>query len=342
MSNKKYGVGIIGAGWVAGEYVKAFRDHPLTEVVGIYNKTPEKATRLMQSLNVAGKEHATIDDFFNDDRINIIVSCTHPDVRAEHAVRAAETGRHIVLEKPVGLSLKDTAQIRDAVAKAGVKTVSSFVLRWNPQFETVKQLIKEGILGDLIYAEADYWHPMKKIYPGYPYYITKKHGGSSFVVAGCHAVDIVRFLGGEIVEVTAFSAGPKLNMDFEYDPVAVASVRFANGAVGKISSVIDGETPYIFNCQLFGTEGSIRNNEVHSYKHYPGSLGYWSFPTIKPDSGDVSHHPFIPEIAHFMECIESNVESHASIYDSFKSMAVCYAIDESIAKGGQPVKVQLD
>jgi hypothetical protein len=59
-------------------------------------------------------------------------------------------------------------------------------------------------------------------------------------------------------------------------------------------------------------------------------------------SGDVEHHPFPPQIAHFMECIENDVESHASIYDSFKSMAVTFAIDESAAKGGQPVSVQLE
>ena len=342
MSDAKYGVGIIGAGWVAGEYVKAFRDHPLTEVVGIYNRTPGKATRLMQAHGVDGKEYATIDEFFADDRIQIVASCTHPDVRAEHCTRAALTGRHIVIEKPIGLKPEDTAAIREAVTKTGVKTVTSFVLRWNPQFVTVQQLIKEGVLGDLIYAEADYWHPIKKIYPGYASYVTKQYGGSSFLAAGCHATDILRFLGGEIVEVSAFATGPKLNMDYEYQPVAVASLRFENGAVGKLSSILDADTPYIFNCRLFGTEGTIQNNEVYSSKHYPGALDYWTFPTIEPDSGDVSHHPFVDEINHFMECIENDVESHASIHDTYKSMAVCFAIDESAAKGGQPVKVKLD
>ena len=52
--------------------------------------------------------------------------------------------------------------------------------------------------------------------------------------------------------------------------------------------------------------------------------------------------PFVPEIRHFMECIENNVESHASIHDMCKTMALCFAIDESAAKGGQPVKVKLD
>jgi predicted dehydrogenase len=343
MSDAKYGVGIIGAGWVSGEYVKAFRDHPLTAVIGMYNRTPGKASGVMQANDVAGTEYAALDDLFNDDRINIIVSCTHPDVRAEHCVRAAETGRHIVIEKPVGLSLAETASIREAVAKAGVKTVTSFVLRWNPQFETVVKLIEQGVLGELIYGEADYWHPMKQEYPGYNYYVKEVYAGSSFVVAGCHAVDILRFLGDEITEVAAFATpAAKRDKNFEYSPVSVASVKFANGVVGKLSSVIEGDTPYIFNCRLFGTSGAIQNNRVYSSVKYPGSLDYWSFPTVPPDSGDVAHHPFPPEIAHFMDCIENDVESHASIFDSYKTMAVCFAIDESVAKGGQPVKVPLD
>ena len=77
-----------------------------------------------------------------------------------------------------------------------------------------------------------------------------------------------------------------MNDDFEYDPVVAASLRFENGAVGKLSTMLEGDTPYIFNCKLFGTEGSIIDNEVYSSTHYPGSLGYWSFPTVKPDSAD--------------------------------------------------------
>ena len=60
------------------------------------------------------------------------------------------------------------------------------------------------------------------------------------------------------------------------------------------------------------------------------------------NSGDVTHHPFKAEIAHFIECIDNNIESHASIYDSIRSMAICFAIDESAAQGGRPVKVVYD
>jgi UDP-N-acetyl-2-amino-2-deoxyglucuronate dehydrogenase len=338
----KYGVGIIGAGWVAGEYVKVFRDHPQTDLVGIYNRTPGKATALMRQHGVDATEFESVDELFADDRIAIVASCTHPDVRAEHCVRAAETGRHIVIEKPIGLTPADTAAVREAVTKAGVKTVSSVVLRWNPQFLTVKQLIADGVLGELVYGEADYWHPLREYYPGYRAFVSKERGRSAFLCGGVHAVDILRYVGGEIVEVAAFSGPKRINADYEYDPNVIASLRFANGAVGKLSTILDADTPYIFSTRLFGTEGTILNNEVYSSKHYPGSLGYWKFPTIEPDSADVTHHPFREEIEHFIDCIERDVESHASIHDTHKTMAVCFAIDESAAAGGRPVEVKLD
>ena len=74
----KYGVGILGAGWVAGEYVKAFRDHPLPQVVGIYNRTPAKATALMRTHRVEGCEYSSLEEFFRDDRINVVVEHTGP------------------------------------------------------------------------------------------------------------------------------------------------------------------------------------------------------------------------------------------------------------------------
>jgi UDP-N-acetyl-2-amino-2-deoxyglucuronate dehydrogenase len=338
----RYGVAIIGAGWVAGEYVKAFRDHPQTDLVGVHNRNPEKGAALLEAHGVQAHNYGDIDELFDDERVEIIVSCTPPDVRPEHLIRAAETGRHVVIEKPVALDAVNVGHIRKAIGDAGVKSVTSFVLRWNPQLETMKQLVDEGVVGELIYAEGDYWHPIKKAYPSYPWMMTKELGGSAFVAAGCHAADAVRWLGGEIVEVSAYEMGAKKNPDYQYPPNTVATVKFENGAIGKLSTVLDADTPYIFNTRLFGTEATLQNNRVFSSKHYPGSLDYWTFPTIEPDSGDVTHHPFVPEVAHFIECINNDVESHASIHDSYKSMAVCFAIDESAANGGEPVKVNLD
>ena len=147
---KKYGVAILGAGWVAGEYVKAFRDHPLTELIGVYNRTPGKAGRLMKTHGVDAREYKTEDELFDDDRVKIVASCTPPDVRPAHIARAASSGRHVVIEKPIALDYAGVRQIHKAVKEAKVKSVTSFVLRWNPQFITVKKLQADGVLGNMM------------------------------------------------------------------------------------------------------------------------------------------------------------------------------------------------
>ena len=165
---KSYGVGIIGAGWVAGEYVKAFRDHPLTQIVGIYNKTPEKATNLMKTHGVDGKEFKSVDALLDDKRIDIVVHCAHADTRAEYISRAALSGRHVVIEKPASTSPEGTAQIVEAVKKTGVKSVVSCVLRWNPQFKTIRAMLDDGKLGDLMYAEGGLLAPDHQGVPRLP------------------------------------------------------------------------------------------------------------------------------------------------------------------------------
>jgi predicted dehydrogenase len=269
--------------------------------------------------------------------VQIVVSATPPDVRPAHVIRAAQNGRHVVIEKPVALSMQEVDQIRRAVSSSSVKTVTSFVLRWNPQFITLRKLVDDGLLGELIYAEADYWNPKDPETP--KTWRETPVGGGAFVEGGCHAVDAIRYFGGEVVEVSAFSCPAKRDTSFEFDPAAVASVRFESGAVGKLSAVVDADTPYVFNLRLLGSAGSIQNNRVFSSTLYPAVADYWEFPTVTPDRDDVSHHPFAAEVAHFVSCIQNDVESHASIHDSYRTMAVVFAIQASLAAGGAPVKV---
>src|SRR3981081_903907 len=129
---KKYGVAILGAGWVAGEYVKAFRDHPLTELRGIYSHPPAKAGKLLQQHGVEGREYASEDELFNDDQVKIIASCTPPNVRPQQLERAAKSGRHIVIEKPIALDYEGVKRIYRAVKDPKGKIVNWCALPWHP------------------------------------------------------------------------------------------------------------------------------------------------------------------------------------------------------------------
>ena len=338
-----YGVGIQGAGWVAGEHIKAYENNPHTRVVAIGSRTKEGAARKAEETGISCSLYDDFEELLADRNVDIVSICTPNHLHVEEGVKAAQAGKHILLEKPIALNLEDLRALREAVRQGGVKTVVSFVLRWNPLFQTIKSLLADDAIGRVFYAEVDYYHGIGPWYKQFEWNIRKAVGASSLLSAGCHAVDGLRwFVEDEVAEVSAYSTrGDGVPFDqYEYDPTQVLIARFANGAIGKVASSIENKMPYVFNILLLGDKGSIRNNQIYAKKKFPGQTDFVTIPTILPDSGDVTHHPFEAEIDHLVECILNDVESHANVEDTYTTHEVCLAADLSAIKGG-PVKLPL-
>lgn len=341
---EKFGVGIIGAGWVAGEYVRAFSVNPHTEVVALCSRNEARTKALAVEKGIRCKIHTDYERVIAQEDVKIVVIATPPDCHCAQAVAAAQAGKHMVLEKAMATNIDEARAIRNAVAKAGIKSVVSFVLRWNPLFEIIKAQLADDAIGRVFYGEVDYFHGIGPWYKLYGWNVKKEVGVSSLLSAGCHAADALRwFMGGEVVEVfqySTFGRGVDFS-DYEYDPTSCTLCRFKDGRVGKIASCIECIQPYVFDINLVGTHGTIRNNRIFSKKKFPGQSTWVEVPTILPDSGDVAHHPFTHEAAHLVECIRTGNESHASVADAFKSHEICYAADRS-AREGQPVRLPLE
>jgi predicted dehydrogenase len=266
--------------------------------------------------------------------------CSPSHLHARQGIAAAEAGKHVLVEKPIALSVEDNRALRDAVAKARVKSQASFVLHWNPAIETLKSLLASGAIGKLSYVEVDYWHGIKPTHHAWNLYSRRESAGGAMLLAGCHAVDAARWLSGdEVVEVTAY--GNNVQGRYEYPPNVVAIFKFQSGIIGKVSALLDCEMPYAFNIDLAGTEGTLRDNRIWSKCLFPGQTDWTTFPTILPTSGDVSHHPFDGEIDHLVDCILQDRESHCSIADAFRTHELCMAIDRSLADSGRPVRLPL-
>jgi len=262
-------------------------------------------------------------------------------VHAEQGIAAARAGKHVLVEKPVALSMEENRALRDAVAAAGVRSLASFVLRWNPAVAVLKSLVESGAIGRPFYAEVDYWHGLGPSHHAWDLHSRKRTGGSAMLLAGCHAADALRWLlGDEAAEVAAVSNNARGL--FEYDPNVVAILRFRGGAIGKTSALFDSAMPYSFNIDVAGTEGSLRDNRIWSRRLFPGQTGWSTFSATMPDSADVNHHPFDAEIDHFVECIVEGRESHCNLADTFRTHELCLAIDRSIEQGGKPVSLPLE
>jgi len=341
MEDGKLGVAIHGAGWVAHAHAGGWKKNPHARVVSVSDVAKERAQSLVDNRGLDCAVRDDYDEVLRDDRVDIVDVCSPSHVHAEQGIAAAEAGKHVLVEKPIALTMDENRALRDAVEKAGVKSLASFVLRWNPEVVTLKSLLDSGAIGELFYAEVDYWHGIGPSHHAWDLHSHIKTGGSAMLLGGCHGVDSVRwFVGEEVEEVVAFSNNTKGL--FEYDANVVAVMRFAGGVVAKASALFDCEMPYALNIDLAGTEGTFRDNRIWSKKLFPGQTDWAALPTIMPDSADVDHHPFDAEINHFVDCIREDRQSHCSISDGYRSHELCLAIDRSIAEGGRSVKLPLD
>jgi len=331
----KLGVGIIGCGWVGEEYIKAFQADARSEVRALVNPSlarPETyKTRHGLNCTVSSDAGAML----ARDDIDIVVVSTPHDLHTLHVVAAAKAGKHIVIEKPVALTLEDVRRQQHAVLEAGTKTVVSFVLHWNPLLMTVDRLLGLQAFGNVFMVEVDYLH---RIWCGSQKWLgSKKQGGSSLLAGGCHAVDALRwFMRSEAVEVTAYQV--QTENPNEYPGTSTAIVKFQNGAIGRVTSCFDAEMPYVFHIGVYGTEGSLRNDKVFAPKLFPGQNAFMTIPCVLPDSADVAHHPLQGEASHLLDCILEDRCPFPDLEDSARTMEICIAADRS-AEQGRPVAI---
>jgi len=336
------GAAILGTGDVSGEHIKAFTRDPRTEVRAILSRDRARAAAKAAACGLTGcRAYDDLDELLRSPDIDIVSICTPHHLHAAQGVACASSGRHLVVEKPIALSLDELRRLDRAVRERGVRTVVSFVLRWNPLFENIRAILAQGLVGELYHAEVDYLHGLRKAHQTEPWMKKRQMGGSAVLTGGCHAVDALRwFVGREATEVFAFANRTPANaFGFEYEPNSVALVRFAGGVMGKVATSLEHVGPYTFPIALLGDRGAIRDNRLFTAA-WPGQNGWAEIPSILPDSPAVTHHPFDREIAHLVDCIETGVESHCSVADAVRTHEICLAADLS-AREGRPVQLPL-
>jgi UDP-N-acetyl-2-amino-2-deoxyglucuronate dehydrogenase len=334
----RFGVAIHGAGNVATQYLQAFSRNPRTEVRMITSRTAEAARRFAAAYGLSCETGERLDQALGRKDVDIVAICTPNDRHAAEAVQAARAGKHLVVEKPIALTLPDLRAVAGAVEEYRVKATVGFVLRWNPMVRMAQRLARDGTLGDLVLVDADYIHRVDPARAGWEWKGRAQTSGGALLMGGCHAVDALRFCAGEVDSVSAYAAHVA-RREFDYPPTVTASLRFAGGAVGKLSVTFEAYTPYIFNLNLYGSRGTLRNNRLYA-SALAGQTDYATIPTVLPDSPDVTHHPFQAEVDDLVEAIREDRQPLAAVADAARSHELCLAIDRAWAEG-RPVTLPL-
>lgn len=339
---KKYKVGIIGYSWAATAHIAAINATSYAQVTAVCSSRALDAAELSKAHNTPIETYTDLDAMLKDSAIDIVSICSYPYQHKDQAIAAAKAGKHLIIEKPLALSWEDCQAIEAAVKAAGVKTCVCFECRFSNQFIATKAVIDEGLLGNLHYAEIDYYHGLGPWYGQYRWNIKKEAGGSSLLTAGCHALDaLLLCMGTDVSEVTSYDtkSASKIFEPYEYPTSSVTILKFKSGRIGKCAAIVDCLQPYYFHTHLCGSEGSLLDNKFHSMK-LQTNKGAWSTLSMKMlDSGDVADHPYQTQFQTFFESIEKGADMPlTSLHDAMKTHEVVFAADRS-AKTGKPVSL---
>ena len=339
---KKYNVGIIGYGWAAGAHIESINKTASAQVTAVFSN------RKLDDAEVSAKHGGKIKTFTNYDDflasgINVVDICSMPTQHAQQAIAAANAGKHIILEKPMAMNIQDCRDIVAAAEKNKVKGCVCFECRFSGQFIATKALVDEGMLGDLHYAEVDYYHGIGPWYGQFRWNVGKANGGSALLTAGCHALDaLLLFLGNDVEAVSSFSTKSKSEIfaPYEYDTSSVTLLHYKNGKVGKCAAIVDCLQPYYFHTHLVGSQGSLLDDKFHSMK-LKTDKGGWSKLNMKMlDSGDVSDHPYQTQFEAFFDALDKGQDMPlTSFKESLRSFEVLFAADKSAEEGGRVVKL---
>lgn len=340
---KKYNVGIVGYGWAATAHLAAINAGPRGQVTRICSSRPLDAAELSAQYKCELRTHTDFQEMLAAPDLDVVSICGYHSQHKAQAIAAARAGKHLIVEKPLALSLADVREIEREVKAAGVNFCICFEMRFSTQFIATKAMIDAGQFGRLHFAEVDYYHGIGPWYREYEWCTTNEGCGSSLLAAGCHAMDVLLLcLGPEVEEVFCYgsqSTNP-IFAKYEYLASTTTLLKYRDGRVGKCASVINCWQPYYFHTHLVGSEGSLLDNKHHSNVLHGDDRHKWKeLPFKCVDSGDVADHPYKTQFDAFFNALDLKQPMPLTgLNDAVLAHEVIFAAELSL-KLGRPVKL---
>jgi predicted dehydrogenase len=273
------GFGIIGCGMIANFHARAIADVRGAKLVACYDQFPAAADRLAESTGC--KAYHDLDAMLADPAVQIVTIGTPSGAHMEPAVAAARAGKHVIVEKPLEITLKRCDKIIAECEKAGVVLSTIFPSRFHASAVELKRAMEQGRFGRVTLGDSIVkWYRTQAYYDSGAWRGTwELDGGGALMNQAIHSVDLLTWLMGPVVEVRA-RCGLLAHERIAVEDVALATVEFASGAMGVIEATTAAYPGYLKRVEIHGTEGTAVMEEEDVVK--------WDF--AKPAKRDAEIH----------------------------------------------------
>ncbi len=248
------GFGIVGAGVIAAMHADAIATVPGARLVAVTDVAAGAAAAFAAARGCAAEPD--LDALLARDDVDVICVCVPSGLHAEVGVRAAKAGKHLVVEKPIDVTLEAADRLIEAARTADVALTVISQHRFDPGLTELKRLLGEGALGRLVLGEASTkWYRTQAYYDSAGWRGTWAMDGGSLMNQGVHYVDLLRWCMGPVTDVTAVCTTQAHQIEAE--DTALAIVRFGSGAVGTILSSTAARPGFPQRLEITGTEGTV-------------------------------------------------------------------------------------
>ena len=248
------GFGIVGTGVIAAMHAAAVAALPRARLAAVTDVADGAAAAFAAARGCAAEPG--LDQLLARPDVDVVCVCVPSGLHAEIGVRAARAGKHLVVEKPIDVTLAAADRLIEAARAAGVALTVISQHRFDPGLIELKRLLGDGALGRLVLAEASTkWYRTQAYYDSAAWRGTWAMDGGSLMNQGIHYVDLLRWCMGPVTEVTAVCATQAHQVEVE--DTALAIVRFGSGAVGTILSSTAAYPGFPQRLEITGTEGTV-------------------------------------------------------------------------------------
>jgi UDP-N-acetyl-2-amino-2-deoxyglucuronate dehydrogenase len=256
MMKRTIGIGILGCGNVARIHAEAIKRVPVLRLVSVCSRSAASAQRLAGLYDVPAR--ADLQEFLADGALDAVAICTPSGSHAELGCAAAQARKHVLVEKPIDVSLEKADALIGACETAGVKLGVALQSRHLDAPRILKSAVDQGRLGRPILCSAYVkWHRTESYYAATPWRGTLAlDGGGALINQAIHTLDLLRWIAGPAVAVTAHSAR-LLHPGIEGEDTLVGTLLFRSGALGAIEAATSIYPGFKRRIEITGTEGTV-------------------------------------------------------------------------------------
>ena len=249
------GFGIVGGGMIGAVQAAAIQQIGGAKLLAVCGRDETRTAEFAGRFGAAG--YTDYDNFLQHPGLQIVNICTPNGTHADLGIRAAKAGKHVLVEKPIEITLEKADALIAACDQANVKLGVIFQSRFLPAIQRIKRAVDEGRLGKLMVGDA-----LVKWYRAPEYYADSWHGtlaqdgGGALINQAIHTVDLLRWIMGPVESAFAMKSALRYP-HIEAEDTLVGTVKFQNGALGIIQATTSVKPGFKRRLEISGERGSV-------------------------------------------------------------------------------------